>query len=430
MNIVVLNDFAYVEGGASKIALGSTKELAKRGHRVLLFTAVGPVDKSLHEIETLEVRCLQHREIIDDPNPMRATVRGLWNREAATQLLGSLAQFHPSDTVVHLHSWPKALSSSVIRVATDLGFPVLLTMHDYFSVCPAGTFFIHPEQRICHLKPMSGKCILTNCDSRSYAHKLWRVGRQWMQSHPGHLPSGIMDYISISDLSEKILVPYLPLGIQVHRVANFIDAEKGPIAEVRGNHLFSFAGRLSPEKGPQLLAECSNELDLEVQFIGDGPSRHKLAELAPRATFTGWLSSQDARTAIRRSRALVFPSLWYETQGLVVSEAAAMGVPAIVPSTSATCEWIEDGINGLVFESGNSSDLVRKIVFLRDNPEAAAALGLEAYLRYWKHPATITRHCEELELVYQQMLARNRTPQTISSVSALLGSDSFHPVET
>jgi hypothetical protein len=44
MNIVILSDFAYVDGGGSKIALGSVGPLAERGHRVLVLTAIGPVD--------------------------------------------------------------------------------------------------------------------------------------------------------------------------------------------------------------------------------------------------------------------------------------------------------------------------------------------------------------------------------------------------
>jgi glycosyltransferase involved in cell wall biosynthesis len=408
MNIIILNDFAYIDGGASKIALGSARALAKIGHRVTLFTAVGPIDPSLLGLDNLEVLCLDQDEIISDPNRMRAAVRGLWNWHAQERFSKCLKANQPSNTVVHLHTWTKALSASVIRSATGLGFPVVLTLHDYFSVCPTGSFFIHPSQKICTLKPMSWSCIRENCDSRSYSHKLWRVGRHWVQDHFGHLPSHILDYIVISTLSEKIIAPLLPTAGRLHRVANFIDMTKRPVTDVAANEAFSFVGRLSPEKGPRLLAECARKLKLTVSFIGDGPLKPELAAIAPSALFTGWISPESARTEMQKSRALVFPSLWYETQGLVVAEAAALGIPVIVPSTSAACEWVDDGVTGLIFRGGDAMDLAEKIILLRDNPDIAAAMGQEAYLRYWRRPATLERHCDDLEHVYQQLLSSDR----------------------
>jgi glycosyltransferase involved in cell wall biosynthesis len=404
MNVIVINDFAYVDGGASKIALGSAKALAHFGHRVTLFTAVGPVDPGLLDVENLSVTCLQQREVADDPNRMRAVIQGFWNVTAQDQMRMLLATLSPSNTIVHVHTWTKALSASVVQAALSRGFRVVLTLHDYFTVCPTGGFFDHSKQAICHLQPMSATCIATNCDSRSYGHKLWRVGRQWIQSHAGNLPVGEMDFISISNFSEKILAPMLPAEAKVHRVRNFIDMDQKPVANVEGNHLFSFSGRLSPEKGPQLLAECSRSLELDVLFIGDGILREQLAKIAPRASFTGWVSSEAACEAMRRSRALVIPSLWYETQGLVVAEAVAMGIPVIVPTTCAARDWVEDGVTGLLFRGGDVFDLAQKIVFLRDHPEAAATMGKQAYQEYWQHPARLSDHCAELEKVYGEIL--------------------------
>ena len=122
MNIVILSDFAYVDGGASKIALGSAVALAQRGHRVLVFSAVGPVEAKLQETAGLTVVCLGQHEIIADPNRLRAVVRGFWNRNAAAKLRESLVHLSPEETVVHLHTWTKALSGSVVRVARRWGF--------------------------------------------------------------------------------------------------------------------------------------------------------------------------------------------------------------------------------------------------------------------------------------------------------------------
>lgn len=404
MRIVILNDFAHVEGGASQVALSSARALAGRGHQVLLFTGVGPVSPDLEGVAGLEVVCLGQQEILTDKNRGRALIRGLWNDSSASAFRKAMRGFDPSDTVIHLHTYTKSLSSSVVRAALDCGFRVVLTMHDYFSVCPNGSFFIYPTQMLCPHTPMSASCLSTQCDTRRYTHKLWRMARQWTQEHQGHLPGGLNEFISISDVSERILRRFLPQDARIHRIPNPIAVPHEPLTHPDQHATFSYVGRLSAEKGPQLLAACAAKHHLHVRFIGEGAERATLVAMLPEAEFTGWLNGVETHKALRASRALVFPSLWYETQGLVVAEAAALGLPTVVPSESAAREWVEDGVTGLIFRHGNADDLAEKLLFLRDHPDRAAAMGAAAYQRYWERPATMEVHCERLEAVYVTML--------------------------
>ena len=59
MTVVVLADFAFVNGGAGRIALDSAKGLARRGHDVILFTAVGPIAEDLRSVRGLTNVCLE-----------------------------------------------------------------------------------------------------------------------------------------------------------------------------------------------------------------------------------------------------------------------------------------------------------------------------------------------------------------------------------
>ena len=56
MNIVIFTTLHRVDGGAGKIALSSAKALAKRNNRVILFTAVGPIDRRLLEAKDSKFR--------------------------------------------------------------------------------------------------------------------------------------------------------------------------------------------------------------------------------------------------------------------------------------------------------------------------------------------------------------------------------------
>jgi glycosyltransferase involved in cell wall biosynthesis len=406
MNIVVATDFAYVNGGAAKIALGSAKGLAARGHAVIVFSAVGPIAEDLHGVPGLSHVCLEQMDVWRDPNRMRAAAHSMWNHAAARRMGDVLAELDPAQTIVHLHSWTKALSSSVVRAASSRGFKVVVTLHDFLSVCPNGTFFNHGQGCRCPLRPLSAACVTTNCDAHGYSHKLWRVTRQLIQQSFGHLPQVAGDFVSVSAASETIFRDLFPPGYRLHHVENFTEVPRGEPVPVEQNDALIYVGRLSAEKGPQLLAECAQRLQVPAVFVGDGEMARVVRERYPAAEVTGWLSSDAVREKMRHARVLVFPSQWFETQGLVVAEAAAMGIPSIVPEKSAARDWVTNGTTGLWFRGGDVDDLSSKIAQLMESPELAARMGRAAYEQFWSSPPTLDRHARDLEAVYESILTR------------------------
>lgn len=404
MNVVVVSDFAHVNGGAAQVALSSADALAQRGHAVTVLSAV-PASCGQAQQGSVKVVCTHQHDIASDPSRARAALQGLWNLTAQKAMGDLLAELDPRDTVVHFHGWTKALSSSVIRESLSRGYRAVTTLHEYFSACPNGGFFNYQRQAICPLVPLSAACITTHCDSRSYAQKLWRVGRQVVQRGAGDFPGGMRHFISVTDFSASILRRYLPADAAIYAVANPIDVPRVQYAAVEDASGFVYVGRLSPEKGCLLLATACRALGVPLTFVGEGPQRDAIQSLYPAAKFTGWLSPEGVRAEIRRATALVLPSLWYETQGLVVNEAAALGIPAIVPDNCAARESVVDGETGLWFRTADEADLKGKLDCLSRDPGLAAAMGKAAYQRFWNDPPTLERHVGELEKVYQQVLA-------------------------
>jgi glycosyltransferase involved in cell wall biosynthesis len=405
MPVIVATDFAYVNGGAGQIALGSAKGLAERGHEVILFTGAGPIAPDLVAVRQLRHECLDQVSVWDDRNVAGGAMRGIWNLAAMRRMRTILDSADRRSTVVHLHSWTKVLSASVVHAAVSCGVPVVATLHDYFTVCPAGTLFDHNRGACCDVAPMSLACLRANCDARSYAHKLWRVARHAVQSSLAGLPGAVRDLISVSDTSVRLMRPFLPSDARLHRVPNFAEVPQSAPVPVEQNQAMVYVGRLSAEKGALLCAAAADRLHVPAVFIGDGPQTAGVRERCAGAEMTGWLSPSDVRACLRqKARALVFPSIWHETQGLVVSEAAAMGIPAIVPDTSAASEWVEDGVSGFWFRSGDEDDLVRKMAALIDDPRLAQRLGRAAYDRFWAAPPTLDRHLDAVERVYDAVL--------------------------
>ena len=406
MNILIINDTAHINGGAAKLAIAEAVGLADRGHTVNFLSAVRPVSAELENHPNICVTNTDQYDLISDPNKLRAFLQGLWNRKAANTTRQILQRSDSASTVVHLHVWSRALSSSVARVALDAGFATVCTLHDFVLACPTGTFFVHPEESICTRRPLSVACVSCNCDTRGYAQKLWRVGRHVVQDRIGHIPSHLTEYIVHSELAASIMTPYLPADSRVHSLDVYIDAEKMPPASPADNEGFAYLGRFVREKGVMILARSAAAENLPVTFIGSGPLAQQIQEACPQAKITGWVDSADCVGHLRNARALVFPSLWYETLGLVVLEAAAHGIPSVVSNNSAAREFVHDGVTGLHFKGGDEADLRAKMLEI-NNPAFALRLGREAYSRFWASPFhSLDSHAKSLELIYTKALMR------------------------
>ncbi len=419
MRVVVVNDFAHVNGGAAAVAIDSAVGLARRGHRVSFFAAVGPVDDRLPDAG-VEVVCTGQHEVVRDPSRVRAACQGLWNTAASRALNSHLNGVGREDTVIHLHGWSKALSTSVARAAMRGGFKIVCTLHDYFAACPNGGFFDFGSLKHCQLRPLSVACLTRNCDSRSYSHKLWRVARQVVQERVGGLPAGIDAFVVLSRLSGSILRPLLPQEARIFEIQNPIDVPRQPPVEVEKNSDFMLVGRLSPEKGGALFAGAAREAGVPALFVGDGPSRQEIASTYPSASITGWVPKGRVTDYLARARCLVFSSLWYEAQPLVPLEAAARGVPAIVSDGCAGAESVEDGVTGLLFRNGDAGSLAAALRRMGDDA-LVRRLGRAAYERFWTAPPTLASHVDGLELAYRELLGGGGLNRIEEAAVAMMG---------
>lgn len=410
--IVILNDYASLTGGSSAVAIASAVGLAARGYRVTYFACVGPVAPALRDVPNLEVHCLDQPELTRNPSRLDAFFSGLRNKRAVAALDRILRDRDPARTIVHAHTWTKALSPYALDRVAALRFPLYVTLHDFFMSCPNGGFFEYPTGRICRRTPLSGACLRCSCDRRSYLQKLWRSYRTYLQNRRLKIPARVTRYLGVSDFSAKILRPHLPPGGSVAVVRNPVECpDEGP-ADVRWNRTFVFVGRLVPEKGVRLFAQAIRRTGLPAVFIGDGELREELHELCPEARFTGWLTPEATRAELRRARALVFPSLWYETLGLVAVEAMAAGVPAIVADGCAATDYVRHDENGVHFAHGSVEALAAAMLTLANDAPLAARLGAAAYRWYWSDPWTVDRHVDDLLTHYGA--ARPVAPSTLT----------------
>jgi glycosyltransferase involved in cell wall biosynthesis len=139
-----------------------------------------------------------------------------------------------------------------------------------------------------------------------------------------------------------------------------------------------FAGRLIPEKNVTALvaaiARARERMpDVRLAIYGNGPERERIVGsirehgLAGVVTMPGFVERETLERALAQALCLALPSR-REGYGLVVVEASARGVPAVVARgpDNAAVELVEDGVNGVVARSAAPGDLADAIVRVSD----------------------------------------------------------------
>ena len=351
-NVVVVNDFDYVQGGASKVAIQTANMLKENDPKLNVYFFSGDHnDSSILNKDVVNV-CTNQGEALKDKNKLRGIINGLYNFKAKRVFKKLLKTLNKDETIIHVHGWTKCLSSSVFDIAFKMKYKVVLTMHDYFTACPNGGYFNYKKNEICHLKPLSWKCIKCNCDSRNYGFKVYRIIRQLIQNRIVKLNDRLTDVISISDFSEKILRETLNPNTKIHRVYNPIDLDPNPVkVDYRKNKYFLYVGRVSKEKGVDIFCKAISELGLKGIVVGDGPELEKLKKEYPKIEYTGWKDSDEVKEYMQGAKALIFPSRWYETMGLTVLEAEKHKIPVIVNSNTSASEFVDNAKNGFLYNS-------------------------------------------------------------------------------
>jgi glycosyltransferase involved in cell wall biosynthesis len=399
LRVIIVNDYAWVNGGASKVALGSAQGLLAAGVDVEVFAGSSSAEAADAKFPTRSLG----QEHFSKVGGLPGARQGMWNTTAAREFSAFLKGRSAADTIIHVHSCRDVLSPSVVRMAKDLGFKVVYTVHDYGIGCPYGGFYDYKEDAICPRRGLSWACLTARCNAGSYAKKLYIYGKQAVQVTRGGLPKRVDAFAFVSEFSLRILRSYLPAHALVEVVPNPIEVERQPPAPLDGDY-FLFVGRLTAEKDPVTLARAAAAKGFTVKFAGEGPMAPLLKEIYPEAELLGWQASADVQRLMRNAKALVFPSRWYEAQPLTVAEAMANGVPVIVSDACSGREPIEASGGGLVFRTGDVEDLASKMRAL-DDVSLRQRLAKAAYDSFWADPPTMARHVERLQGLYQRVLS-------------------------
>jgi glycosyltransferase involved in cell wall biosynthesis len=179
--------------------------------------------------------------------------------------------------------------------------------------------------------------------------------------------------------------------------------------------LLLYVGRLAKEKNLELLLRAVRSTleavpGVVLVLVGEGdmdrPLR-RLAEamgMADRVHFVGPVPHERVGCWYRAADLFVFPSV-SETQGLVVLEAMAHGLPVLACRSIGTSDFIEDGVSGALAEPSEAEFTARLLALLRDK-DALARYAQQGIARARRYSAAAS--AERLIELYEQLASRTR----------------------
>ena len=288
--------------------------------------------------------------------------------------------------VVHIHNLHFAASPSIIFAVKKLKIPLVLTLHNYRLLCPSATLYYKGQiytKSINSLFPWDAvrKGVYQNSKLITFWISVTMLLHQWLGTW-----KKVDKYIALGEYTKRIfesskLSFIAPLIILK---PNFCYQPQNSAG--KAGDYFLFIGRLSEEKGINTLLKAFAKNGNNLTIAGTGPLQNKVLKYSKEyknINFLGSVNKEEIISLLQNAKALIFPSEWYETFGMVIIEAFSCSKPVIASALGQLTETIIEKFNGLLFETGNVSMLNSKIEeFLNLDEKEISALHASTFSEY------------------------------------------------
>jgi glycosyltransferase involved in cell wall biosynthesis len=288
-------------------------------------------------------------------------VCSIWNFLAARKVREAIKEYRPD--IVHVYNWHYATGPIIIRTALKAGCKVILSVGNYRLLCPSGTLTHKGKLFLASIsKPgFPWNAVFHRVYRNSYFQTFWLAFIVYMHKKLGTWDK-IDGFIVPTNLVSSLFTNshnYLMLPLKKFIVKPNFSSPRPNNFVKRSSH-FLYIGRLSEEKGIKVLLEAFSDSPFELAIAGTGPLLEKVsnaASLQPNIKYIGVLNKEEVQDALIRCTALVFPSICYETFGMVITEAFSSACPVIASDIGSPSEIVKEGITGFHFRAGDRNSL-------------------------------------------------------------------------
>lgn len=449
MNILLATSFfpPTHTAGTEKRTFSYAKELLERGHEVHVlcvghFEAGAPkywngyTDENYQGIPVRRIHLFWQKS----PHPNGYLYN---NPETARFFLKCLAEWHPD--LVHITSC-LTLSASIIDAAKQAGLPVVLTLTDFWFLCHKLSLLKY-DGSLCDGITTSRECIQCLCWDSGIYQKLKKVSSDVTASQildrASKLPvvsrmrilRGMAPDISdrktflseMLNIADVVIAPSRNLReimchsgvtreirvIQSGHNVPLLDnkAKKMPTKRLR----FGYIGQMIFPKGVHVLLSAFGNRDwqdkAELHLFGNASNepaywqklRHIEARNPELIFFHEAFPHEQLGEVLAGLDVVIVPSLWYENNPRVIQEAFASKTPVIASNVGGITEFVQHGVNGYLFQRGDSIELSDRMQQIIDDP-----LSIQQLIESLPKVKSIRDEMDEIESLYTELLRARR----------------------
>lgn len=392
MNILMIsNTYLPHVGGVAKSVESFTAEYRKRGHRVVL---VVPEFEGMpgNELDVIRVPAIQNFNGSDFS--LHLPIPGL--------VASVLSTFLPD--IIHAHH-PFLLGDTALLIAASQGVPLVFTHHTMY-------------EQYTHYVPG---------DSPALQRFVVELSTGYANLCDGVIAPSASIARTLGERGVVTPIKVVPTGVEIE---NFIDGNgAGFRAEMNipeEAFVIGHIGRLAPEKNLEFLSRAVIAFlkkNPQAHFLvgGIGPSQSKIKALfkrhglSRRLHMAGVLRDRRLADAYHSMNIFAFASK-SETQGMVLAEAMAAGVPVVALDAPGVREMVVNNYNGRLLPSEDIEEFVAAFSWIADLTCDQSA-SMKGFLKNTAENFSMTRCASSALDFYESLMPRRR--------SALLTEDSM-----
>lgn len=393
MRILIVHTFYKLRGGEDSVVANEMELLREAGN----------------EVELLSFE--------NEGNTLAKLAQLPFNYGSYRRTRSKIKAFHPD--VVHLHNLHFSGSAAVVYAVKKERIPMVMTLHNYRLLCPSGTLY-HNNQLF--LNSLSGGFPWQAVKQGVYLNS--RLITFWtslaMVLHEKLGTWNLVDRFIVLGEHSRQLFASSRLMKQAGKMVvkpNFCYPDSGadaPLSDFAApDHIvaaarpfYLYVGRLTEEKGIPVLLKSFADSGLPLRIVGTGPLDELVARYSQdfaNILFLGPRNKQQVYQLIDEAAALIFPSVWYETFGMVVIEAFSRGLPVIASDLGNMKNLVRDGVNGLSFKVGDDQDLSAKVrIFQHLDPDEKEGFRQRAR-ESWEANYSPEKNSQELLQLYASL---------------------------
>jgi len=376
MRIAIFTDtFLPSKNGVVTSIINLSTNLAKKGHKILIFTSSY---KKQYRVD------LGKNIVVERYKPLYMTkYKEFHTTFPNPAILGKIIKFKPN--IIHSHH-PYLLGWQAVFCSKIFGIPIIGTYHTIMND------FLGYVPLICKFSR-----------TKLMQEVTWEYTRRYYNS---------CDIVTTpSTAMKKELVKH---GIKhIISISNGVDLNKFyPRNITKDGKTLLYVGRVGYEKNVDVIIKAFKLLirkipDAKLVIVGSGPDLKKLKELAADCRsikFLGPVDHEDLPNVYSMADAFVTAST-IETEGLVILEAMACGLPIIGVNVLAIPTIVKHGRNGYVAQAYNEKQMANYMEMILRNSCVREKFGRHSSEIVKKF--SLTDKIDQMEKIYNMLVQKN-----------------------